>query len=234
MKLRSRLLSILTISSTFALTNCGGGGPSYSYQNVTISVAPQPASVPVNGTQTFTATVMNAPPLVSWLVPVSQVPSVSVGTVTNSITNSTTTTYTAPAVPPIYTAAEVANGSVQGSVTLLAQANNVQGSLSVVTATTTFTITGPISVSISPMTASLHVNGTQQFTGYAVGSVNNALTWQVNGVPGGGTATGTITTAGLYTAPPALPMTGNTVTITAVSQADTTKSASSVVTLTSP
>jgi hypothetical protein len=86
----------------------------------------------------------------------------------------------------------------------------------------------------SAATASVHVVGTQQFTGYAVGSVNNALTWQVNGASGGGTATGTITTAGLDTAPAVLPMTGNTVTITAVSQADTTKSASSVVTLTSP
>ncbi len=234
MKLRSRILSILAISSIFALTSCGGGGPSYSYQNVTISVAPQPASVPVNGTQTFTATVTNAPPLAVWTVQGTQVPSVSVGTVTNSMTDSTTTTYTAPAVPPLYTAAEVANGSVQGSVTLLAEANSVQGSFIFVTATTTFVITGPISVGLSPMTASVHVAGTQQFTGYAVGSVNNALTWQVNGASGGGTATGTITTAGLYTAPAVLPMTGNTVTITAVSQADTTKSASSVVTLTSP
>jgi hypothetical protein len=63
---------------------------------------------------------------------------------------------------------------------------------------------------------------------------NNALTWQVNGIPGGGTTNGTIIPAGLYAAPAALPMTGNTVTITAVSQADTTKTASSVVTLTSP
>jgi len=234
MKLRSRLLSILTISSTFAITSCGGSGPSYSYQNVTISVAPQPASVPVNGTQSFTATVTNAPPLVVWEVQGTQVPSVSVGTVTNAMTDSATTTYTAPALPPIYTATEVAAGSVQGSVTLLAQANSVQGSFIFVTATTTFVITGPISVGLSPMTASLHVGGTQQFTGYAVGSVNNALTWQVNSVPGGGTVTGTITTAGLYTAPAAIPMTGNTITITAVSQADTTKTASSVVTLASP
>jgi hypothetical protein len=234
MKLRSRLLSILAISCTFTLTGCFGGGPSYSYQNVTISVAPQPASIPVNGTQTFTATVTNAVPLAVWTLQGSEVPSVSVGTVTPATTDSTTSTYTAPPVPPIYTADEVAAGAVQGSVTLLAEANNVRGSFSFVTATTTFAITGPISVSISPMTASLQVNDTQQFTGYAVGSVNNALTWQVNGIPGGGTTNGTITTAGLYTAPAALPMTGNTVTITAVSQADTTKTASSVVTLTSP
>jgi hypothetical protein len=233
MKLRSHFLSLLAISSTFVLTNCFGGGPSYSYQNVTISVAPQPASVPVNSTQTFTATVTNAPPLAVWIVQGSQVPSVSVGTITTATTDAPTSTYTAPAVPPIYTDDEVAAGSAQGTITILAEANSVRGSFTFVTATTTFVITGPISVGLSPMTASLNVGGTQQFTGYAVGSLNNALTWQVNGVPGGGTATGTVTTAGLYTAPAALPMTGNTVTITAVSQADTTKTVSAVVTLAS-
>jgi hypothetical protein len=165
MKLRSHFLSLLAISSTFVLTNCFGGGPSYSYQNVTISVAPQPASVPVNSTQTFTATVTNAPPLAVWIVQGSQVPSVSVGTITTATTDAPTSTYTAPAVPPIYTDDEVAAGSAQGTITILAEANSVRGSFTFVTATTTFVITGPISVGLSPMTASLNVGGTQQSPG---------------------------------------------------------------------
>ena len=60
MKLRSRLLSILTITSTAALTSCGGGSQ-YSYQNITISVSPHITSIPVGTTMTFTATVTNAP-----------------------------------------------------------------------------------------------------------------------------------------------------------------------------
>jgi hypothetical protein len=52
----------------------------------------------------------------------------------------------------------------------------------------------------------------------------------VNGVTGGSAATGTITNAvtafyegGLYTAPTVMPMTGDTVTITMISQADPPK-----------
>jgi hypothetical protein len=101
-------------------------------------------------------------------------------------------------------------------------------------ATQTFVITAPsVTVAISPATVSLPLGGAQQFTAYAVGSINAALTWQVSGVAGGTSASGSITTSGLYTAPTAAPITGNTITIAAVSQADTTKSASSVVTLTS-
>ena len=54
----------------------------------------------------------------------------------------------------------------------------------------TFFITAPsVTVGLSPATASVALGGTQQFIGYAVGNVNNALTWQVNGVTGGSTST---------------------------------------------
>lgn len=135
---------------------------------------------------------------------------------------------------PIYGSIPVANGTVQGTVTITAQVSaNPANAFDNVGTHVTFVITGPISVNASPTTASVRLGATQQFTGYTIGSTNNAITWQVNGVAGGATATGTITTAGLYMAPAALPMNGNTVTITAVSQADSTKTASSVVTLSS-
>jgi len=82
------------------------------------------------------------------------------------------------------------------------------------------------------------LGGAQQFNGYAIGNLNNALLAKVNGVVGGSVATGTIAPSPVgfygyytYTAPATLPMTGSQVTITFVSQADTTKSASAVVTL---
>jgi hypothetical protein len=232
LKLRANFLSVLAISSTVALTNCSGGGTHYSYEDVTVTVSPQVPSVQVNATQTFTATVTNSPPITSWLIQQSSL--TPVGTFTTATEDAPTGTYTAPAAPPIYGANEMANGAVQGSVTLSAYASSSLGSFDFVSGSVTFVITGPISVGLSPTSASLNLGGTQQFTGYAVGSTNTALIWQVNGVTGGGTATGIITTAGLYTAPMTIPMTGNTVTITAVSQADPTKTASSVVTLTSP
>src|SRR5207248_2471677 len=60
---------------------------------------------------------------------------------------------------------------------------------------------------------------------------NTAVTWQVNGVAGGNATVGTISSAGLYTAPAAVQST-TTVTVTAVAQADATKSASVQVTIT--
>ena len=60
MKLRSRLLCILAVTSTAALTNCGGNSGPYSYQHVTISVSPHITSIPVNTSITFTANVTNA------------------------------------------------------------------------------------------------------------------------------------------------------------------------------
>lgn len=236
MKLRSNILSIPTICWTLVLTSCGSR---YSYQNVTVTISPQIASIPVNGTQVFTTTTTNAPNVPIFLLNHKLVENgagqdTSAGTFTpppGDVEGSTT--YNAPAIPPIYTSAQLANGLVQGSVILTAGVQNNPTNFDSETQTSaTFVITGPISVGVSPATASVKLGSTQQLTGYAVGSVNNALTWQVNGVAGGSTANGSITTTGLYTAPAAMPITGNTVTITAVSQADTSKSQSSTITLT--
>jgi hypothetical protein len=58
-----------------------------------------------------------------------------------------------------------------------------------------------------------------------VNTSNTAVTWQVNGTVGRDATVGTISTGGSYTAPN-LPPAGGSVTITAVSQADSTKSGS--------
>ncbi len=86
-----------------------------------------------------------------------------------------------------------------------------------------------VSVSISPTMATVPANGTQQFTPTVTGSSNTAVLWQVNNMTGGSAANGTISTSGLYTAPPT--MTNIQVTVTAVSSADSTKTASAVVTV---
>jgi hypothetical protein len=76
-------------------------------------------------------------------------------------------------------------------------------------------------------------SATQQFTATVTGSTNTSVAWSVGGTAGGNSTVGTISTAGLYTAPGAIPST-NPVTVTATSQADTTKSGSSSVTITVP
>jgi hypothetical protein len=87
-----------------------------------------------------------------------------------------------------------------------------------------------VSVSISPTSARVALGTTQQFTANVVGATNSAVTWQVNGVAGGNDSVGTVSSAGLYTAPSAIPSPAN-VTVTAVSQAASAKSGSAAVTV---
>jgi serine protease len=89
----------------------------------------------------------------------------------------------------------------------------------------------PVAVALTPATASVQTGGTQTFTAAVTNTANTAVTWSVNGVAGGSATAGTISTAGVYTAPASAP-TPATVTITATSAADTTKSASAQVTIT--
>lgn len=90
-----------------------------------------------------------------------------------------------------------------------------------------------VAVTISPTTASIAGGATQQFTAAVTGSTNTAVTWAVNAEVGGDALIGTISTSGLYTAPTVLPA-STTESITATSQADTTKIATAVLTLTPP
>jgi hypothetical protein len=83
------------------------------------------------------------------------------------------------------------------------------------------------SVNISPMSVSLQTSQPQQFTGIVNGTGNfdPSLQWFVNGISGGNTIVGTVDSNGLYNAPTQLPN-PTTVTVKAVSAADSSKSAS--------
>lgn len=80
-----------------------------------------------------------------------------------------------------------------------------------------------VSISIAPSTKELNGGETQQFTATVSNVANTAVTWTVVGG-------GTISTSGLYTAP-ARVASQTAVTVTATSQADTTKSVHAAVTL---
>jgi len=79
-----------------------------------------------------------------------------------------------------------------------------------------------IGVSVSPSTTSLYASQAQQFAATVAGT-NTAVTWTI--APSGA---GTITPAGLYTAPSSITA-QQTVTVTATSQADTTKTGTATV-----
>ena len=87
-----------------------------------------------------------------------------------------------------------------------------------------------VTVTIQPTSASLFLGQTQTFQATVIGSANTNVTWQVNGVTGGSASTGTISSAGLFTAPAILPSSA-VATVTAVSQANPRDSASASVTL---
>jgi uncharacterized repeat protein (TIGR03803 family) len=94
-----------------------------------------------------------------------------------------------------------------------------------------FTVTKPtITVTVSPTTAQVPSGDLQQFIVTVANTSNTAVTWSVNNVSGGNATIGTINASGLYVAPAVVPSPA-TVTITATSQADTTKSGSAAVTV---
>jgi hypothetical protein len=97
-----------------------------------------------------------------------------------------------------------------------------------------------VSVTISPSVISLATMATQPFTATVTGSTNTGVTWQVNGVSGGNSTSGLVSTTvlntaneALYLAPASVPSPAS-VSVTAISQADPTKSATATVTIQLP
>ena len=160
-----------------------------------VTVAPSTASVITSGTVHFSATVAGTVTnkSVTWKA--------ALGTIT------TGGLYTAPATAGTDT------------VTATSVADTTKS------ATATVTVSTPVvnSLTVAPSTASVITSGTVQFSATVAGTVTNkSVTWKA--------ALGTITTAGLYTAP----ATAGTDTVTATSVADATKSATATVTVSTP
>ncbi len=90
-----------------------------------------------------------------------------------------------------------------------------------------------IQISITPTSATVGAGNQTQFVATITGTMNNGANWAVNGTPYGNNTVGSMDSNGNYTAPAALNNL-TSVTITATSQADTTKSASATVTFQNP
>jgi hypothetical protein len=185
-----------------------------------------PASVNNATTAQFTAPLTPVPgsnpsPAMNWSVgPSPSASCTAPGTVGTEVcgTIDATGLYTAPNLAPSVP-------SVRITATSVADPSKSQ-SLDV-------TINALILVTLSPGTATVELEGTQQFTANVGGTSNTAVVFDVNGIPSGNSTVGTILNSGLYTAPVNIPPGGPSVTITATSQADPSKRASATVTLTS-
>ncbi len=93
---------------------------------------------------------------------------------------------------------------------------------------------GQVSLQVIPATVQIQAGDSVNFRVAISGAgANTAVKWAINGIPSGNATLGTITPGGVYTAPATLPN-PNTITVQATSLADTTASATGMVTLTNP
>jgi len=90
-----------------------------------------------------------------------------------------------------------------------------------------------VAVALSVASPDVRLSTTDQVTATVTGSSNQNVSWFVNAVVGGNAAVGTISASGVYSAPSAMPAAG-TVTIKAVSAADSSATATTTLTLWNP
>ncbi|HET9995308.1 MAG TPA: hypothetical protein VFQ18_07880 [Candidatus Acidoferrum sp.] len=217
--MRRTIFLALSIATLPFLVSCSGmksssGNPPPPPPATGVTITPSSAMINKGGEQTFSASVNGATDQsVFWEI-VEAVP--TTGDSTHGFI-SNAGVYVAPAAvpnPPTVTikAIALADTTKTGTAAVRLQPGPA----------TSVSITSP-SNQVSPF-------GQMQFMATVTGNSNTAVNWKVNGVAGGGTQTGTISTTGLYHAPNSVPVltTGNNagqtaeVVITAVSQADTT------------
>lgn len=175
---------------------------------VLLSISPTSASVPAAGTQLFTASVTGTSnTAVSWSVSGAGCSGSSCGTISTSASSAV---YLAPPVPPSPASVNVIATSVADPAK---------------SASASVTVVPVIAVTVSPTNASVPTGTTQQFNASVTETSNTAVAWSIAGAGCSGVACGTINSSGLYTAPAVVPSPA-TVTITATSVADPTKSGS--------
>ena len=192
----------------------GDGGGGVPPPNVLVKITPASATAVLGATVNFQASVTGATNTsVSWSV------NGVAGGNAQSGTISAAGLYSAPSTMP---------GATNVTVTATSAADASASD------TASVTITSDIVVGISPLAAGLPLGGTQGFTASVTssGKPATAVNWSVNSVSGGDAANGTIVSNGgdsaMYTAPGALPS-PPTVSVTATSVADPSKSASASV-----
>jgi hypothetical protein len=177
---------------------------------VTVTISPSAATVAPSSSKQFAANVSGTSnTLVLWSISGAGCAGNGCGTISSG------GLYTAPAIVP---------NPPSVKVTVTSQADTTKS------ASAQVDIAVPISVVISPTTALVIVGAQRQFQAIVSGSTNGAIAWTVSGTGCAGSACGTVTSAGLYTAPGTVP-TPSIVKVTATSQAETSRSASATVTI---
>jgi hypothetical protein len=205
---------LLLMASVMFLASCGSGGTGNELALPVVTVSPTSASVQAGSPLQFTATVVSpTSTTITWSVNGIQGGNPTMGTISSS------GLYTAPATVP--NPATITVKAISSAET------NPFGAALV-------TITAPAvnaAVTIAPTDTLTPAGTSVQYSATVTGTDNTAVTWYVDGTAGGNSTVGTITASGLYQAPATLPSPA-TVVVTATSQADTSQSASTLLTLT--
>jgi hypothetical protein len=177
---------------------------------IAVSVSPSSVQVAVGTKQQFTATVTGTSnPSVTWTLSGASCGSGACGTL------SSTGLYTAPSSVP---------ASPHVTITATSTLDTTRSSTAAVT------IIPPLAIKVTPANALVAVNGQQPFFATVIGSLNTGVTWSVTGPGCSGPQCGTISAAGLYTAPANVPSPA-TITVKAASQAAPSQTASATITL---
>jgi len=201
---------------------------------VGIAVSPTSATVATGQRVTFAATVSNTSDTsVSWFINGIANGNSSIGQVCQVSSNPCV----APAVPSVGSVDYLAPATVPAnpavSLTAVSHADASRSASAVITVVAS---TGTVSISVSPPYAfiSSGASSTRQFFARVSCASNQSVTWAVaSAVPGSGcagTACGSVSATGLYTAPGFTPS-PNAISVVATSQADPTKFASATVAL---
>lgn len=190
---------------------------------VVVSISPTAPQIPIGTTQAFTANVVNDPngSGVTWTISGPSCSGAGCGALSSA--TATTVTYTAPSAVP------APNNTV--TITATSKADSTKS------ATVNIVITpAPISVTVSPKPgAATHAGSAVPFTAAVSNDPSAAgVNWTLSGAgcagPNCGTLTPTTNTAVNYT-PPAISPNPNTITLTATSRADASKSDPVVITI---
>jgi hypothetical protein len=205
----------VVVPSLFTLAACGGGSGGAT-KITSIAITPVTATVPVNTTSQFVATVnlsnssTTTNTTVTWEVNGVAGGTSSTGTIAPSTTDVQVGIYTAPSVAP--------GGTDNGMVDVTAVATQLGTS----TTTTPETITSNTAVvtvgagtglAITPNTTTVPAGGSHQFTATLNTVADPNATWTISSMNGGDIGSIDPTT-GLYKAP-SFPPPGATITVTA-------------------
>src|SRR6266702_1783033 len=200
---------IFVLALALGLTACGGSSSSSTTGTIAITITPTNATLAINTSQTFSATVTNTTnTTITWQVNGTTLGNSTYGTITTS------GLYTAPSTVP--------SGAV--TVTAISQADTTK------TASATVTLSNTNTLSVSPALATVSGGGQQTFTAL-LGDQSIDAVWSLSCTSSVIGACGTISSTGVFTAPLSPPP-GQGVIVIASSKNNTANAANAVATIT--